>query len=145
MPRDDVEPLARPAVSYYTKKLDSAVSWLDVQSATSGLIPLAEWFRPQEAAALAWTLVPQLAKQKAPQVVTPLHKACEATVPKMARNDMVDLLKSPLCVGFARTVVLRELGRQAGENFGTVWDFVTWARRHEPDLDLLSPPQAHNG
>jgi hypothetical protein len=37
-------------------------------------------------------------------------------------------------------VIVRQLGRQCGQPFANEWEFVEWARRHRPDLDLTSPP-----
>jgi hypothetical protein len=37
-------------------------------------------------------------------------------------------------------MVLGHLGRRLGRQFADLWEFVAWAREHQPDLDLASPP-----
>ena len=56
-------------------------------------------------------------------------------------ESLVELLKHPACVGLMREAVLRELGRQHGRSFRSVWDAVAWLQQHRPDLDLTSPPR----
>ena len=34
-----------------------------------------------------------------------------------------------------------DLGRRAGHPFADLWEFVDWAREHEADLDLTTPPK----
>ena len=56
-------------------------------------------------------------------------------------ESLVELLKHPACVGLMREAVLRELGRQHGRSFRSVWDAVAWLQEHRPDIDLNSPPR----
>jgi hypothetical protein len=53
---------------------------------------------------------------------------------------LVELLKQPTCVGQGRRIILAELGKRAGRSFADVWDFVSWAREQQPNLDLTTPP-----
>ena len=59
----------------------------------------------------------------------------------LSEQDLVDLLKAPLCVGSARRVVLDELGRRHGRTFADQWDFVRFAEERHLGLDLLGPPK----
>jgi serine/threonine protein kinase len=65
----------------------------------------------------------------------------DAYRPMLTKQDLIDLLKRPSCVGRARQVVVRELAKRTGQPFAGVWDVVEWARLHEPQLDLASPPR----
>jgi hypothetical protein len=51
-------------------------------------------------------------------------------------QELVELLKMPTCVGPAREVVLRLLGRTYDRHFADLWAFVDWAHEHHPELDL---------
>ena len=54
---------------------------------------------------------------------------------------LVEVLKTPLCVGAGRDMILAEVGRRCDRTFATVWDFAEWARTEAPNLDLRSPPR----
>jgi hypothetical protein len=54
---------------------------------------------------------------------------------------LVDLLKHPLCVGAVRRSVLDALEFTYQRPFADVWEFVEYAKEHQPQLDLLTPPQ----
>jgi hypothetical protein len=54
---------------------------------------------------------------------------------------LVEVLKTPLCMGAGRDMILAEVGRRCDRTFATVWDFVEWARVQAPNLDLRSPPR----
>jgi hypothetical protein len=54
---------------------------------------------------------------------------------------LVDLLKQPRCVSQAEYMVLKELGRRRKATFRNVWEFVEHAQKHEPAIDLRSPPR----
>jgi hypothetical protein len=70
-----------------------------------------------------------------------LTGAFRAVAGKLDKQELVDLLKQPLCVGPARDIVLQRLGQLTRQRFNTLWEFVAWARQHEPNLDLASPPK----
>jgi hypothetical protein len=53
----------------------------------------------------------------------------------------VELLKHPFCVGAARRVVLGALELTYHRKFADQWEFVEYAQKHQPQLDLLSPPK----
>jgi hypothetical protein len=63
----------------------------------------------------------------------------------MTPEDLVALLKTPSTNGRRRELALKQLGKIAGRDFGTVWDFVAWAERERPDLVLEAPPKLIRG
>ena len=85
---------------------------------------------------------------------------------RLTERQLTELLKSPVCFGLGKTLVLdvldERLNPRAGEMtamrflagfaatepfverlrlFRTRWDFVRWAQQHLPDLDLVTPPR----
>jgi hypothetical protein len=56
-------------------------------------------------------------------------------------QDLVELLKHPFCVGEARRAVLDALGFIYQHHFTDQWEFVEYAQKHQPQLDLLTPPK----
>jgi hypothetical protein len=59
----------------------------------------------------------------------------------MEAKEAIELLKMPTCIGEARRVILDQLGQRYRRHFADGWEFVRFAKEHEPDLDLTSPPQ----
>jgi hypothetical protein len=63
---------------------------------------------------------------------------------KLSSRDLIEVLKTPLCVGEARTLVLQELTKQLNpkQPFVAVWDLVDWIKENRKDLepDLSRPP-----
>lgn len=55
-------------------------------------------------------------------------------------EPLVELLKHPFCLGEARRAVLDALEYAYQRPFRDQWDFVAYARAHQPQLDLLTPP-----
>lgn len=53
----------------------------------------------------------------------------------------MELLKHPFCVGEARRAVLDALEVSYDRKFADLWDFVAYAEKEHPDLDLLTPPK----
>jgi serine/threonine protein kinase len=56
-------------------------------------------------------------------------------------QEFVDLLKAPTCVGPARRVILDQIGQRYHRTFADQWEFVEFAEKNLPDIDLLSPPK----
>jgi tetratricopeptide (TPR) repeat protein len=56
-------------------------------------------------------------------------------------QELVDFLKQPTWVGPARRIVLDQLEKRYHRKFADLWDFVAWAKKHLPGLDLTSPPK----
>jgi hypothetical protein len=65
----------------------------------------------------------------------------ELTQSRLATQDLVELLKMPSCIGPARRVVLDHLGQRYRRSFKGKWEFVEFAERHLPIIDLKSPPK----
>jgi serine/threonine protein kinase len=59
---------------------------------------------------------------------------------RLTDQDLVELLKDPLCVGPARHAVLDELGYCYQCHFASQWDFVRFAQEQNLSLDFSSPP-----
>jgi hypothetical protein len=59
----------------------------------------------------------------------------------LSTQDLVDLLKHPLCVEKARQVVLKLLEDRYKKRFSAHWDFETYAREQGLALDFKSPPR----
>jgi hypothetical protein len=74
-------------------------------------------------------------------VLAAYHEALATLASRFTTQGLVDLLKQPTCVGEARSIVLRELGRQQNHSFKDLWELVDWLREHEPQIDLASPPR----
>lgn len=72
--------------------------------------------------------------------LVPLAHAYSPLPGRLTEQQLVDLLKAPICPPSARQVIVAQLGNQCGRPFANLWDFVDWAREHRPDLDLTSPP-----
>jgi hypothetical protein len=70
-----------------------------------------------------------------------LQSALQPLPPPLPPQALVELLKHPLCVGEARRVVLEQLSRHYGHPFADQWEFVRYATKHDPGLDLTTPPR----
>ena len=69
----------------------------------------------------------------------PLRPATEPFPHRLSDQDLVELLKQPLCVGEARRVVLVQLGIQHQRTFADQWEFVRFAEERELGLDFITP------
>jgi len=56
-------------------------------------------------------------------------------------QELVELLKHPFCVREARRAVLVALEFTYKRSFKDQWEFVEYAQKHQPQLDLLTPPK----
>ncbi len=72
--------------------------------------------------------------------LAPLAEASRPLPGRFTDQQLVDLLKMPTCQQPAREVIVRQLGWQCNQHFDTMWDFVDWAKKNRPNLDLISPP-----
>jgi hypothetical protein len=70
-----------------------------------------------------------------------LHPSFHPRANPLPPQLLVDLLKHPLCVGAMRRSVLDALEFTYQRSFKDLWEFVEYAQKHQPQLDLLSPPQ----
>jgi hypothetical protein len=60
---------------------------------------------------------------------------------RFSSQELVELLKQPTCVGLARRIILDQLENRYGRRFRDHWEFVHFAHKHLPELDLTSPPR----
>jgi tRNA A-37 threonylcarbamoyl transferase component Bud32 len=77
-------------------------------------------------------------------VLATLTLCCSALEPPRCRldtPDLVELLKSPLCVGDARRLVLDALGLRYKRHFANQWELVHVAQQQNLGLDFTTPPQ----
>ena len=52
----------------------------------------------------------------------------------------MNALKHPFCVREARRVVLNAVEVACGRKFADLWEFVAFAEKEHPELDLLTTP-----
>ena len=60
---------------------------------------------------------------------------------RLSTQQLVELLKHPLCVDQARRVVLDLLGTRYGRIFADHWEFVRFAQQQNLGLDFTTPPR----
>jgi serine/threonine protein kinase len=60
---------------------------------------------------------------------------------RLDRDQLIDLLKQPTCVGAANEIVLRQLSERMKQPFATTWDLVAYLEKNEPGIDLPAPPR----
>ncbi len=56
-------------------------------------------------------------------------------------QQLVELLKHPFCVNEGRRAVLDALEFTYERRFKDLWEFVAFAEKEHPELDLLTPPK----
>ena len=76
-----------------------------------------------------------------PGALALLEPAAEPFPRRLSDQELVDLLKGPLCVGPARRAVLDHLECRYGRAFADQWDFVRFAEERKLGLDFTRPPQ----
>ena len=59
----------------------------------------------------------------------------------LSDQDLVDLLKGPLCTGKGRRLILDKLEDRHGRRFADHWEFVRFADESGLHLDFLGPPK----
>jgi tRNA A-37 threonylcarbamoyl transferase component Bud32 len=70
-----------------------------------------------------------------------LHPHFQPRPRPLPPQELVDLLKHPFCVGEVRRTVLDALEYTYKRPFKDQWEFVEYAQKHQPQLDLLTPPK----
>jgi hypothetical protein len=60
---------------------------------------------------------------------------------RFSTQELVELLKQPLCIGQARRVILDQLENRYGRQFADHWEFVRYAQEQNLGLDFSSPPK----
>jgi hypothetical protein len=73
--------------------------------------------------------------------VTSLHPDVLPKPRPLSPQKLVDLLKHPFCVKEARRAVLDALEFTYDRKFADLWEFVAFAEKEHPELDLLTPPK----
>lgn len=80
----------------------------------------------------------------APYALDSLGDALQALADQLDMKAVVEGLKSPFCVGEARTILLNELGSRDGinQNWNNLWEMVDWMNHHpefvkKHEIDLL--------
>jgi hypothetical protein len=73
----------------------------------------------------------------------PLMAALSQRAEGMDVQQVVDLLKHPACGVQLRDALRGVLARQLGQPFASHWEMIAWLRQNRPDLDLETPPRAH--
>ncbi|MGH7168798.1 MAG: hypothetical protein ACRELG_00780, partial [Gemmataceae bacterium] len=69
-------------------------------------------------------------RQGLPVAVVLLQSAVQPLRWRLSDQQLVDLLKQPLCVGPARRAILDHLGDKHQRTFADVWDFVRFAEEN---------------
>jgi serine/threonine protein kinase len=69
-----------------------------------------------------------------------LWTAWEPLPNRLSPQDLVELLKHPLCLGRARRIILDRLGSHYKHAFADLWAFVRYAQDQKLDLDLTNLP-----
>jgi serine/threonine protein kinase len=70
-----------------------------------------------------------------------VKQALQPLPSRLSTQELVELLKMPTCVGPFRDVILQQLGGRYHRHFADPWEFVEYAEKHLPDVDLKSPPK----
>jgi serine/threonine protein kinase len=116
----------------------------EVDSLTGALAALCVNQVPHENSQRAGLLAAAVGRARTPPVpwngLAPLAVAARPLPGRLTEQQLVDFLKMPTCQRPAREVIVRQLGWQCGRSFANVWEFVDWAWKYRPDLDLTSPP-----
>jgi hypothetical protein len=96
-----------------------------------------------EAAKIFAQLTASIEKTTAPRQLAALAGVLKAVPGKLDRQELINLLKSPLSVGALRSTLLHMLEQQMGQQFdGNLWKAVIWSQQN--GLDVKSPPKRSN-
>lgn len=68
-------------------------------------------------------------------------RAAEPFRRRLSDQQLVDLLKLPLCVGPARRAILNQLEAHHQRKFAGRWEFVRYAEVQKLNLDFSTTPQ----
>jgi serine/threonine protein kinase len=139
-------PEAAAAVHRILDAMGDASNWAVLKSLADSLGAVAGRLDDAEArrasAAAARRLVDAMTTGRGYYMGSTLTPALEKVTTRLNRQDLVDLLKHPTCVGPARDIVLRRLGRLANRTFATLWELLDWLDANDPGVDVLTPPAA---
>jgi hypothetical protein len=113
-------------------------------SLAQGLATVAARLGPTEAARRSLLAARALAETPWPHPLAGLAALALAAQPlpsHFSTQELVNVLKWPTCVGPFREEVLRQLGNKYNRSFADQWEFVDFAEKHLPDVDLTTPPK----
>jgi hypothetical protein len=125
-----IEAIAREPVDTWQKKLGTVI--------TSVLTDEPGWDR-----ARAVTLLTAAVGHgnRLPGALAVATLAVEPLACRLSTQEVVELLKHPLCVGVARRALLDQLEHRYHESFVDQWSFVRFAEDQKLGLDFISPPR----
>lgn len=123
---------------YYTELLYDALLGPRAAARDSTTVHASMAYGPLEGTTDAWgPLAARRGKSAAEFVLARAQREPRALSPQV----LTSLLKHPFCVGEARRAVLVALDVTYGQPFEDERAFVEYAQKHQPQLDLLTPPQ----
>jgi hypothetical protein len=97
--------------------------------------------RPERARAVAAAVGSLHGIQGLPGALALLQPAAEPFPRRLSDQELVELLKQPLCVGPARRAVLDHLEYRFQRPFADQWDFVRFAEEQKLGLDFTRLPR----
>ena len=118
-----------------------------LRALAKGLSAVAARLEPGEAAQASSSFVQAMTYAKGPNTVASLAQALSALLSpepppcRLSTQQLVELLKTPPCIGEARRVVLDQLGNRYKRRFADAWQFVRFAKEQHLDLDFTTAPQ----
>ena len=89
----------------------------------------------------AWALCESLTPATRLAGLATLVKTARPPPCCLSDQQLVDLLKMPICVGPERDLILGLLSERHSVGFANLFAFVAWAEQNRPDLDLTTPPR----
>jgi tRNA A-37 threonylcarbamoyl transferase component Bud32 len=113
----------------------------EVQNLAQALSAVAARMAPREGAA---TLMLAMARTSGNNALQTLEKGLSSVIGDVAANrvsdqELVDLLKLPLCVGTPRRIILEQLQQHYKRPFADQWEFVQFAEDQKLALDFARP------
>jgi hypothetical protein len=60
---------------------------------------------------------------------------------RLSDQQLVNVMKTPACIGPTRRAILDQLGNRYRRTFADVWEFVRYAQQQRLNLDFTTPPQ----
>jgi hypothetical protein len=104
---------------------------------TAAELPAASW----RAAAVPAAIGPFAHSTHPIVAVAMLAPAWEPQPCRLSSQQLVELLKQPVCVRQARRVILDQLQNRYHRKFADHWEFVRFAQEQHLELDFTSPPK----
>jgi hypothetical protein len=108
-----------------------------------GLAALAERLEPSAAAAsIMYALTKNLPMSDYRRFYARamLTRRLQLLVSKMSMPEIVELLKNPICVGLAQSIILEQLQQKHRVVFADQWAFIRFVQEKKMGLDFVTPP-----